>query len=89
MQAPNREQSHNGAMKFTAKRIPDFARLHALEDARVARWKRTHKREITVPLGVRIPCLAHSPGSMLMTVIILLLASFVPFIQMISVGNCC
>ncbi len=25
---------------FTARRVPDFARLHALEEARVARWKR-------------------------------------------------
>ena len=45
--------SNNGSVsKFTAKRVPDFAKLHALEDARVARWKRTHKKQLTVPLGV-------------------------------------
>ena len=42
-----------GGAKFNAKRVPDFAKLHALEDARVARWKRQNKRDVTVPLGVR------------------------------------
>lgn len=33
---------------FTARRVPDFARLHALEEARVARWKRQNKKTVTV-----------------------------------------
>lgn len=44
-----------GGAKFMAKRVPDFAKLHALEDARVARWKKQNKRDVTVALGVRLP----------------------------------
>mmetsp|Transcript_8939 Transcript_8939/g.20440 ORF Transcript_8939/g.20440 Transcript_8939/m.20440 type:complete len:652 (-) Transcript_8939:590-2545(-) len=40
--------------KFAARRVPDFARLHALEDARVARWKRQHSKKVTVPLNFRL-----------------------------------
>jgi hypothetical protein len=32
----------------------DFARLHALEEARVARWKRQNKKTVTVPLAFRL-----------------------------------
>ena len=39
---------------FTARRVPDFARLHALEEARVARWKRQNKKTVTVPLAFRL-----------------------------------
>jgi hypothetical protein len=44
----------NKDMKFAARRVPDFAKLHALEDARLARWKREHKKEVTVPLNFRL-----------------------------------
>mmetsp|Transcript_48544 Transcript_48544/g.152251 ORF Transcript_48544/g.152251 Transcript_48544/m.152251 type:complete len:868 (-) Transcript_48544:170-2773(-) len=39
---------------FSARRIPDFAKLHAREEARIARWKRTHKKEVTIPNGFRL-----------------------------------
>ena len=51
---------------FQARRIPDFARLHALEDARVARWKRQNKKTVTVPLGFRLktdPCKVNAAGA--------------------------
>lgn len=38
-----------GDAKFAARRVPDFAKLHALEEQRVARWKRQHRKELTVP----------------------------------------
>lgn len=44
----------NKEMKFAARRVPDFAKLHALEDARLARWKKEHKKEVTVPLNFRL-----------------------------------
>eukprot|EP00292_Cryptomonas_paramecium_P020722 CAMPEP_0113721156 /NCGR_PEP_ID=MMETSP0038_2-20120614/36944_1 /TAXON_ID=2898 /ORGANISM="Cryptomonas paramecium" /LENGTH=180 /DNA_ID=CAMNT_0000650069 /DNA_START=32 /DNA_END=572 /DNA_ORIENTATION=- /assembly_acc=CAM_ASM_000170 len=44
----------NKDMKFAARRVPDFAKLHALEDARLAKWKREHKKDVTVPLNVRL-----------------------------------
>jgi len=40
--------------KFAARRVPDFARLHAMEDARVARWKRQHAKKVTIPLNFRL-----------------------------------
>ena len=53
----------NKEMKFAARRVPDFAKLHALEDARLARWKKEHKKEVTVPLNFRLaaPVSAHAP----------------------------
>jgi hypothetical protein len=44
----------NKEMKFAARRVPDFAKLHALEDARLARWKKEHKKDVTVPLNFRL-----------------------------------
>ncbi|KAJ1484154.1 hypothetical protein T484DRAFT_1894872, partial [Baffinella frigidus] len=43
-----------GDSRLNSRRVPDFTRLHALEDARVARWKRQHKKVVTVPLGFRL-----------------------------------
>jgi len=43
-----------GDSRLNTRRVPDFTRLHALEDARVARWKRQHKKVVTVPLGFRL-----------------------------------
>jgi hypothetical protein len=34
-------------VKGLARPVPDFAKLHALEEQRVARWKRQHKKELT------------------------------------------
>ena len=45
-------------VKGLARPVPDFARLHALEEQRVARWKRQHKKELTGPCNV--PCAAHA-----------------------------
>ena len=38
--------------RFMAKRVPDFAKLHAVENDRVAKWKMANKKDLTVPLGV-------------------------------------
>ena len=50
------DESAHGASEraFTARRVPDFARLHAVEEARVARWKRQNKKTVTVPLAFRL-----------------------------------
>ena len=45
-------------VKGLARPVPDFARLHALEEQRVARWKRQHKKELTGPCNA--PCAAHA-----------------------------
>jgi hypothetical protein len=34
-------------VKGLARPVPDFAKLHALEEQRLARWKRQHKKELT------------------------------------------
>lgn len=48
---------------FAARRVPDFARLHAMEDARVARWKRQHSRKLTVPLAFKLtPAVPQPPA---------------------------
>jgi hypothetical protein len=44
-------------VKGSARAVPDFAKLHALEEQRVARWKRQHKKDLT---GCRFP--GHKPG---------------------------
>jgi hypothetical protein len=56
----------NKEMKFAARRVPDFAKLHALEDARLARWKKEHKKDVTVPLNFRLasaPISSQAPPS--------------------------
>ena len=51
------------ASGFTARRVPDFARLHALEEARVARWKRQNTKTVTVPLAFRLAPDPAKPGA--------------------------
>ena len=44
----------NVAERLAQLRIPDFARLHALENAKAARWKERNNRPPTVPKGFRL-----------------------------------
>ena len=40
--------------KMSSLRIPDFARLHAMENERAARWKERNNKPPTVPKGFRL-----------------------------------
>ena len=40
--------------KLSQLRIPDFARLHAMENERAARWKERNNKPPTVPKGFRL-----------------------------------
>jgi hypothetical protein len=50
--------------KLSSLRIPDFARLHAMENERAARWKERNNKPPTVPKGFRLTNVAagHVPN---------------------------
>ncbi len=48
-----RKRFEMSLVKGSARAVPDFAKLHALEEQRVVRWKRQHKKDLT---GCRVFC---------------------------------
>jgi hypothetical protein len=49
--------------KMASLRIPDFARLHAMENERAARWKERNNKPPTVPKGFRLTNFANGQTS--------------------------